>query len=136
MVIVPRALVEREDQNEAIRIDLKDSGAGSDLISNDGIYSRYFTRYDGFDGRYTFRCQVKGDDDTTFVTQKNGAKSVIHNSKKGRSYPLKPSAATSPVCCGSSIGNNVITEPTGDFTRKVNGNSFKVRNAKACFFVD
>ena len=77
-----RALIEREDQNEAIRIDLSDNGAGSDLIANDGIYSKYFTRYDGFNGRYTFRCQVKGDDDTMFVTQKSGAKSV-NSSKQG-----------------------------------------------------
>ena len=61
---------------------MSDNGAGSDLIANDGIYSKYFTRYDGFNGRYTFRCQVKGDDDTMFVTQKSGAKSVS-NSKKG-----------------------------------------------------
>ena len=38
-----RALIERENY-EAIRIDLRDNGAGSDLIANDGIYSRYFTR--------------------------------------------------------------------------------------------
>ena len=48
-----RALIEREDQEEAIRIDLRDKGAGSDQIANDGIYSRYFSRYDGFNGRYT-----------------------------------------------------------------------------------
>ena len=77
-----RALIEREDQDLAIRIDLSDNGAGSDLIANDGIYSKYFTRYDGFNGRYTFRCQVKGDDDTMFVTQKSGAKSV-NKSKQG-----------------------------------------------------
>ena len=61
---------------------MSDNGAGSDLIANDGIYSKYFTRYDGFNGRYTFRCQVKGDDDTMFVTQKSGAKSV-KSSKQG-----------------------------------------------------
>ena len=70
-------MIEREDQNEAIRIDLRDTGAGSDQIANDGIYSRYFSRYDGFGGRYTLRCQVKGDDETNFITQKSGAKSIL-----------------------------------------------------------
>ena len=123
-----RALIEREDQDEAIRIDLRDKGAGSDQIANDGIYSRYFSRYDGFDGRYTLRCQVKGDDETNFITQKSGTKSIQEITADSKSYPLNPTA-TSPVCCGSSTGNNVETQPTGNFTRKTNGNSFKVKNA-------
>ena len=46
-----------------------------------------------------------------------------------KSYPLKPSIATSPICCGSSTGNDLLTELTGTFTRIKNGNSFKVKNA-------
>ena len=42
-----------------------------------------------------------------------------------RSYPAIPSP-TSPACCGSSSGNNIKTNPTGNFTRKATGNSFKV----------
>ena len=124
-----RALIEREDQGEAIRIDLFDTGSGSDQVSNDGTYSRYFTRYDGFDGRYTLRCQVKGDTDTNFITQKNGAKMVgtPSKSRSKRLYPINPSSASSPVCCGSSTGNNVETEPTGEFTRRATGNSFTVK---------
>ena len=124
-------MIEREDQDEAIRIDLRDKGAGSDQIANDGIYSRYFSRYDGFNGRYTLRCQVKGDDETNFITQKSGTKSILEIIADSRSYPLNPSPATSPICCGSSSGNNVETSPTGNFTRKTNGNSFKVNNAPA-----
>ena len=120
-----RALIERDDGGEAIRIDLFDKGSGSDQIANDGIYSRYFTRYDGFDGRYTLRCQVKGDENTNFVTSKNGVKAV-DIARYVRSYPLKPSSSNSPVCCGSSIGTNIETEPTGEFTRRATGNSFTV----------
>ena len=122
-----RALIEREGQEEPVRLDLQDNGAAADQIFNDGIYSRYFTRYDGTDGRYTLRCQVKGDDETEFVTQKSGVKSVT--AKPSRSYPLDPMGGGSAVCCGSSIGENVETESTGNFTRKTNGNSFKVNNA-------
>ena len=125
-----RALIEREDQAEPIRIDLRDKGAGSDQIANDGIYSRYFSRYDGFNGRYTLRCQVKGDDETNFITQKSGTKSIQEITADSKSYPLNPTP-TSPVCCGSSTGNNIETQPTGNFTRKINGNSFKVKNAPA-----
>ena len=107
---------------------MRDKGAGSDQIANDGIYSRYFSRYDGFNGRYTLRCQVKGDDDTNFITQKSGTKSILDITADSKSYPLNPTP-TSPVCCGSSTGNNVETSPTGNFTRKTNGNSFKVKNA-------
>ena len=46
-----------------------------------------------------------------------------------KSYPLKPSIATSPICCGSSTGNDLLTELTGTFTRIKTGNSFKVKNA-------
>ena len=123
-------MIEREDQAEAIRIDLRDKGAGSDQIANDGIYSRYFSRYDGFNGRYTLKCQVKGDDETNFIVQKSGTKSIQNIRTDSKSYPLNPTP-TSPVCCGSSTGNNIETQPTGNFTRKINGNSFKVKNAPA-----
>ena len=127
-------MIEREGQDVAIRIDLRDKGAGSDQIANDGIYSRYFSRYDGFDGRYTLRCQVIGDDDTDFITQKSGTKSISKLNVDSRSYPLNPSKATSPICCGSSTGNNVETQKTGNFSRKTNGNSFKVKNAPPADF--
>ena len=125
-----RAFIAREDQDEPIKIQLEDKGTGPDQTANDGIYSRYFSRYDGFNGRYTFKCKVEGNNLTAVITQKGGTKSVIENSLE-KSYPLNP---TSPICCGSSTGNNVITESTGRFTRKKNGNSFKIKNAPASDF--
>ena len=125
-----RAFIAREDQDEPMKIQLEDKGAGPDQTANDGIYSRYFSQYDGFNGRYTFKCKVEGNNLTAVVTQKGGTKSVIENSLE-KSYPLN---ASSPICCGSSTGNNVITESTGIFTRKKNGNSFKIKNAPASDF--
>jgi hypothetical protein len=127
-----RALIENENQEQALRLDLFDAGSGSDNVANDGIYSRYFTKYDGNNGRYTLRCQVKGNDDTNFITEKEGAiklANLDHTRILERSYPLKPVAGSSPVCCGSSTGENVATKPTGNFTRQAGGVSFKV-----CFF--
>ena len=55
-------MIERDDSNsqQTIRLELFDNGSGSDLIANDGIYSRYFTKYDGKNERYSLKCQVKG----------------------------------------------------------------------------
>ena len=39
-------------------IELYDNGNGADLVANDGLYSRYFTQFDGVNGRYTLKCQV------------------------------------------------------------------------------
>ena len=124
-------MIAKEDSNEQpITLDLFDNGSGSDLVANDGIYSRYFTKYDG-NGRYSLKCQVKGDSDTGFIAEKEGTFSVqsfeterlFHRSI--RTYPAIPSP-TSPACCGSSSGDNIKTDPTGNFTRKATGNSFKV----------
>lgn len=104
-------------------MDLFDKGTGSDYVANDGVYSRYFTKYNGNNGRYTVKCQVKGDENTNFISQKAGAKKV---GPKGRSYPLNPTGGSSPVCCGSTSGSNIKTEPTGNFTRVATGPSFKV----------
>ena len=72
-----RALIESDGQNQAIRIELYDTGSGADQVSNDGIYSRYFSKYESTDDtRFTLRCQVIGDEDTNFVTSKSGAKTL------------------------------------------------------------
>lgn len=52
------ALVTREGETDPLEIQLFDNGRGADLISEDGIYSTYFTNYDGVKGRYTLKCEV------------------------------------------------------------------------------
>ena len=122
---VKRALVESDGQNQAIRIELYDTGSGADQVSNDGIYSRYFSKYESRDDtRFTLRCQVIGDEDTNFVTSKSGAKTL----ELMKSYPLDPTDSTAAVCCGSSIGEDIETESTGNFTRLATGKSFKATN--------
>ena len=131
-------MIAREDSNQQpITLDLFDNGSGSDLVANDGIYSRYFTKYNG-NGRYSLKCQVKGDSDTGFIAEKEGTFSIQSFDSKRfskqfiRTYPAVPSLR-SPACCGSSSGDNIKTDPTGNFTRKATGNSFKVcRYLKCC----
>ena len=48
----------RENEKEPIKIQLLDNGSGADNVGNDGLYTSYFTRFDGKTGRYTLRCQV------------------------------------------------------------------------------
>ena len=64
---------------------------------------------------------MNGDENTNFVTSKSGVKplGVL------KSYPLDPTDSTAAVCCGSTIGKNIKTEPTGNFTRLATGKSFK-----------
>ena len=103
-----RALIEREDENQpSIRLDLFDNGSGPDFVANDGIYTRYFTNYDGKNGRYSLKCQVKANENTGFIVQKGGAKGIISNNPNEKTYPLVPGEGASPICCGSSSGNNV-----------------------------
>ena len=114
-----RAQIVKENEPQPIVLDLFDNGSGSDLVANDGIYSRYFTRYNG-DGRYSLKCQITGDQNTGFIVQKQGTK--IFGT---RTYPSKPTIS-SPICCGSSSGSNLKIQSTGNFTRKATGISFKV----------
>ncbi|KAL8178363.1 UNVERIFIED_CONTAM: hypothetical protein K2H54_043528 [Gekko kuhli] len=47
----------------AVKLELYDTGSGADLFKNDGIYSRYFTSFNG-DGRYNIKIHVQGKDKT------------------------------------------------------------------------
>ena len=122
-----RAIIEREDEPMPLTVTLKDEGYGADQIANDGIYSRYFTQHSSQNNtRYTLRCQVVGDESTSVVQEKVRAIDL----KASKSYPLNPHSPvqTNPICCGSSIGEDIVTQPTGEFTRVANGYSFRVIN--------
>ena len=136
MLTFLRALIEREDENQpSIRLDLFDNGSGPDFVANDGIYTRYFTNYNGKNGRYSLKCQVKANENTGFIVQKgnNANKGIISNPNE-KTYPLVPGEGASPICCGSSSGNDVETKNTGNFTRRAAGLSFKVKHL--CVFLD
>eukprot|EP00095_Tigriopus_kingsejongensis_P007258 maker-scaffold286_size222086-snap-gene-1.22 protein:Tk07258 transcript:maker-scaffold286_size222086-snap-gene-1.22-mRNA-1 annotation:"hypothetical protein DAPPUDRAFT_255495" len=117
------ASVEKAGQSKAIVIDLLDNGRGADLVANDGLYSRYFARFDG-DDRYLIRCQVKGDESTGV----NGGFTTSKKSSTDKAYPVQPGLAA-PICCGSdTLKPNSKIEPTGAFERRSAGGSMKVTN--------
>ena len=120
-------MIESDDQNQALRLKLSDTGSAADQIAGDGIYSRYFSKYESTDDtRFTLRCQVVGDENTNFVVSKTVAVK-LKTLELLKSYPLDPTDSSSSICCGSTIGNDIKTELTGNFTRLATGKSFKAK---------
>ena len=117
-------MIEREGAEQALEQDLYDNGVGPDLIANDGLYSRYFTQFDGRT-RYLLRCQVEGTEETDV----NGGFVVTRREEgeeeeSGRAYPLGGAA---PPCCGSNaFPDNFQATKTGVFKREVAGGSISV----------
>merc|ERR1719259_1397436 len=104
-----------------LTLQLLDNGAGADSIKNDGVYTRYFTKYT-VKGRYSVKCQVAGNDGT----QVN--EGFIQTREKRmvglKSLPEKPGT---PICCGSNtLRPNSKLSNTGNFTRQAAGGSFQV----------
>jgi len=110
------AYIERSGVDAPIELELLDAGADPDQVGNDGVYARYFTRFDK-DDRYSLKCQVEGTDQTNINQGFLDAK---------RGLPSKPSAEN-PVCCGSNtINKDSKLEPTGTFSRSSIAGSFQV----------
>jgi len=135
------AYIERENEKQPIEIQLLDNGSGADNVGNDGLYSRYFTRYDGKKGRYTLRCKVKGTKDSSYVPggdfvsrgQIRSKRDVLLVGPRAQpnghvsAYPKSP--GSTPICCGSDSGlSQLAGKSTGDFERNNNVGSFKVVN--------
>merc|ERR1711937_529910 len=112
------ARIQKEGGSQPIEISLRDAGFGSDIVANDGLYSRYFTNFDTSTPnitRYTLDCYVKST---------NG--SMIN---KGSSWPTGSTAAY-PLCLGSNTQqNNSSLEPTGNFTRFESCGDIEIKNA-------
>ena len=67
--------------------------ADPDLVSGDGIYSRYLTSYSSR-GRYKFFVSADDNENTAYTIQVG---------RQGRAMPMKPPTPGMPVCCGSQV---------------------------------
>jgi calcium-activated chloride channel regulator 3/4 len=126
-----KAYIERDGVSSPIEIELYDQGAAPDNIRDDGIYSRYFTSFQNSadEVRYTLKCQVEGTDDSAINQGFLDAKKGKQNLSNGRSLPKKPSRDV-PICCGSStIKEDSILKPTGEFSRAQTGGMISIVNA-------
>nr|XP_054928121.1 calcium-activated chloride channel regulator 4-like [Dermacentor andersoni] len=63
------ATVIRPRSPDGIEVELHDNGLGADVTANDGIYSGYFTWFDGV-GRYSVSTRVASVDRTVFVSRR------------------------------------------------------------------
>jgi len=119
------AYIEQEGADAPIELTLYDKGAAPDSIANDGLYARYFTKFEpnAENTRYTLKCQVEGTDDSQ-INQ-----GFIDARDHMRSLPNRPSSE-SPVCCGSdALREDSILSPTGNFKRLSSGGSIEMKNA-------
>ncbi|XP_023243254.1 calcium-activated chloride channel regulator 1-like [Centruroides sculpturatus] len=89
------ATVERP-MGKSVDIVLKDSGAGADVLQNDGIYSAYFTHFNG-NGRYAVVANVVND---------GGAK-LKRGSRSSSALPIPKIA--------SKTAKESLGEPTNSF---------------------
>ncbi|XP_072140556.1 calcium-activated chloride channel regulator 1-like isoform X2 [Dermacentor andersoni] len=60
------ATVVRPQGHGTVEMELFDDGLGADVTANDGIYSGYFTQFDGV-GRYSVSARVVSGDDSVIV---------------------------------------------------------------------
>ncbi|XP_078416856.1 calcium-activated chloride channel regulator 1-like isoform X3 [Cetorhinus maximus] len=65
------AIIERPT-GPPVEQDLYDNGTAADIVKNDGIYTRYFSKYSGY-GRYNFKVRVEGKEGTTKIAIRTGA---------------------------------------------------------------
>ncbi|XP_053326282.1 calcium-activated chloride channel regulator 1-like [Spea bombifrons] len=98
-------------------LDLLDNGAGADIIKNDGIYSKYFTNFNG-NGRYNLKVYIQG----------NGKNSKLAVPTNGAPY------SPGVVVNGKIIPNpprpipNLQDLALEDFRRTASGGAFTVTN--------
>ncbi|XP_041063774.1 calcium-activated chloride channel regulator 1-like [Carcharodon carcharias] len=69
-----KATVERPD-GRSVDLDLLDDGSGSDAVRNDGVYSRYFTKFGGV-GRYSIKVSVQGKDGVARLTTRKQSRAM------------------------------------------------------------
>lgn len=128
------AVVERPE-GASVRIPLYDDGTGADVTANDGMYSAYFTQFNG-KGRYS-----------VVVSAEDGLKTTIMQGRAGSSgsrllYKRRVTPPYSPVF-SYEIGKDIQLRnvdpgrsklpvrgpPTGKFARISHGGSFQTTEA-------
>uniref|UniRef100_A0A8C4NI12 Chloride channel accessory 1 n=1 Tax=Eptatretus burgeri TaxID=7764 RepID=A0A8C4NI12_EPTBU len=112
-VIGAKVLAQIEDEHgSVVSLELLDNGAGSDLLKDDGIYTRYFTNFSKT-GRCNLKVFVKGEEGFSKISSRRGFGSeFIPSKEKDGEWRNVSSAPT-------------LTS-TGDFSRTQSGESFMI----------
>jgi Mg-chelatase subunit ChlD len=131
-----KAYIEKDGADAPMEVELFDQGSDPDSIKDDGIYSRYFTSFvpSAAEVRYTLKCQVESTDDSSINQGFLDARNLYHSSSHARSLPKRPSP-DSPICCGSStVTEDSVLVPTGQFGRTETGTMLSIVNSDKANF--
>uniref|UniRef100_A0A8C8REW1 Uncharacterized protein n=1 Tax=Pelusios castaneus TaxID=367368 RepID=A0A8C8REW1_9SAUR len=103
----------------AENLELLDNGSGADITKNDGIYSRYFTSFNG-NGRYNLKVQVQGKKETVrFGRRQSRALYIPGYIENGEIIMNAPRP---------EVSDDKIQAKLGSFNRVASGGSFVVEN--------
>ncbi|XP_043556054.1 calcium-activated chloride channel regulator 3A-1-like isoform X1 [Chiloscyllium plagiosum] len=101
-----------------IEQQLCDNGLSADIVKNDGIYTKYFSKYSGY-GRYNFKVRVQGKEGKTKTAIRTGGHSfyIPGYTENGiiQISPPKP-----------SVNVDDLEADIGDFNRVKSGGSISV----------
>ncbi|GCC20197.1 hypothetical protein chiPu_0018801 [Chiloscyllium punctatum] len=101
-----------------IEQQLCDNGLNADIVKNDGIYTKYFSKYSGY-GRYNFKVRVQGEEGKTKTAIRTGGYSfyIPGYTENGiiQTNPPKP-----------SINVADLEADIGDFNRVKSGGAISV----------
>ncbi|XP_049275849.1 calcium-activated chloride channel regulator 1 [Rhipicephalus sanguineus] len=131
------ATVVRPSKGDQIEIELFDNGLGADVTANDGIYSAYFTQFEGT-GRYSVSARVIGGSDSVIVKGRKASGALP------ASQPTAPAGGELPPADGNISGipldrfkyvdedieqaepRVLQSEKAPEFSRCVEGGSFRL----------
>lgn len=121
------ATVERP-MGDSLDVELKDDGIGADATENDGIYTAYFTHFNG-NGRYAVMARVSNDGQAQLKMGSKASASQSMPQRKGRSQDVQPLFEFLPeffLPMNETDEEVVETEPASTFDRSSNSGAFRL----------
>uniref|UniRef100_A0A8C0G781 VWFA domain-containing protein n=1 Tax=Chelonoidis abingdonii TaxID=106734 RepID=A0A8C0G781_CHEAB len=103
----------------AVELKLLDDGSGADINKNDGIYSKYFTSFNG-NGRYNLKVRVQGRSQTVRLGRRQSRALYVPGYIENGEIKMN---APRP-----EVSDEEIQTKLGSFNRVASGGSFVVEN--------
>ncbi|XP_021513700.1 calcium-activated chloride channel regulator 3A-1-like [Meriones unguiculatus] len=110
------AVIEAE-RGRQVSLELWDNGAGVDTVKNDGIYTRYFTDYNG-NGRYSLKVRVQARKKTARLSlrQQNNALYIPGYVEDGKIILNPPRSGIQETAAEVTVDNFCRVASGGSFT--------------------
>nr|XP_054924630.1 calcium-activated chloride channel regulator 1-like isoform X2 [Dermacentor andersoni] len=126
---------------DRIEVDLFDNGLGADVTANDGIYSAYFTQFEGA-GRYSVSARIIGGNDSVIVKGRQASGGLPASqpsapSSGGSTQPADVQVGGIPLSDFVYVDQDIeqaeprvlLGEKTPEFVRYAEGGSFRLAKA-------